>query len=88
MIDTSSRNRNDFVLSRSTGRRATSSNRKAISFQINRNLAPPQYLEVHWERKIIKDSSDESKEHIAVARNGTPHYESGKLGSTQAQIKP
>ena len=27
----------------------------------------------------MKESSDESKEHIAVAKSGTPDYESGKL---------
>jgi len=79
MIDASSGNRDDFVLSPSTGRCARSSNRKAISSQINQNFVPPQYLVVHWDGKVMKDSSDESKEHIVVAISGTPDYESGKL---------
>ena len=77
MIDASSGNRDDFVLSPSIGRRARSSNREVILSQINQNSVPSQYVVV--DGKIMIDSSDESKEHIAVAISRTPDYQSGKL---------
>ena len=79
MIDASLGNRDDFVLSPSVGRRARSSHTKLILSQINQNFVPSQYLVVDWDGKIMIDSSDESKKHIAVAISGTPDYESGKL---------
>ena len=79
MIDASLGNRDDFVLSPSVGRRARSSHTKLISSQINQNFVPSQYLVVDWDGKIMIDSSDESKKHIAVAISGTPDYESRKL---------
>ena len=79
MIVAFSGNRDDFVLSPYTGRRARSCNRKAIFSQINQNFVLSQYVVVHWDEKIVINSSGESKEHIAVAISGTPNYKSGKL---------
>ena len=70
MIDASSGNLNDFVISPSTRRRLRASNRTAIS---------TQYIVVYWDGKVMQDNSDELKGHIAVSISGTPEYESGKL---------
>ena len=49
MIDASSGNLDDFVISPSTGRRSRASNRTAISTQIKQNFVCPQYIVVHWD---------------------------------------
>ena len=61
MIDASSGNLGDFVLSPSTGRSSRASNRTAISTQIKQNFVSPQYIVVHWDGKVMKDNSDELK---------------------------
>ena len=53
-----------FVISQSTGRRARSLNRQAISLEIKQSFTPPTYAVVHWDGKIIKDSMDQNKEHV------------------------
>ena len=79
MIDASSVNRDDFVFSPCIKKGARYSNRKAFFFQINQIFVPSRDLVVHCDEKILMDCSDKSKEHIAVAKSGTPDYERGKL---------
>ena len=79
VIQSSSADVEDFVISPSTGRRARSLNRQAISSEIKQSFTPPTYAVVHWDGKIIKDSMDQNKEHVAVAISGSPDCKNGKL---------
>ena len=68
-----------FVISPSTGKRARSLNRQAISSEIKQSFTPPTYAVVLWDGKIIKDSMDQNKEDVAVAISGSPDCKNGKL---------
>ena len=79
VIQSSSADVEDFVISSSTGRRARSLNRQTISSEIKQSFTPPTYAVVRWDEKIIKDSMDQNKEHVAVAISGSPNCKNGKL---------
>ena len=79
VIQSSSADVEDFVITPSTGRHARSLNRQAISSEIKQSFTPPIYAVVHWDRKIIKDSMDQNKDHVAVAISGSPDCKNGKL---------
>ena len=65
VIQSSSADVEDFVISPSTGRRARSPNRQAILSGIkqNKSFTLTTYAAVHWDGKIIKDLMDQNKEH-------------------------
>ena len=79
VIQSSSADVEDFVISPSTRRRARSLNRHAISSEMKQSFTPPTYAVFHWDGKIIKDSMDQDKEHVAVAISGPPNCKNGKL---------
>ena len=58
VIQSSSADVENFMISPSTGRRARSLNRQAISSEIKQSFTSPTYAVVHWDGKIIKDSMD------------------------------
>ena len=55
------------------------SNRPAILSEIKQRFTRPTYAVVHWDGKIIKDSTDQNKEHVIVAISGSPNFKYGKL---------
>ena len=79
VIQSSSADVEDFVISSSTGKRARSLNRQAISSEIKQSFTPSTFAVVHWDGKMIKDSMDQNKEHVAVAISGSPNCKNRKL---------
>lgn len=79
VIESSSADVNDFVLSPTSVRSARNENRKNISEDIKRSFVPHDNCVIHWDGKIVKEITGEKEDRIGVILTGHPEYKSGKL---------